>query len=92
MESVDFLNKIQKLLECNYNIGTILNIQPNNVGRQTHYVVKTQKDKYFVKIINCKNKNINKDDEIKVCKILRNNKVNYVPEYVSRFDGDFLTK
>ena len=78
-----FLNKVRKLLEYNYDIGTIINIQPNNIGRQTHYVMETQKGKYFIKIINCINKNINKDDEIKVCKILRDNKINCIPEYIN---------
>lgn len=85
-------DKIVKNINLNYNIGKIVNILENNVGRQTHYIVETDYNKFFVKILDCKNKNIHMHDEIKVCRILQKNNVLYVPNYQKRIDRKFLTK
>ena len=34
-------DKIIKNIKANYNIGEVVEISENNIGRQTHYIVKT---------------------------------------------------
>lgn len=83
-----FINKII----TNYNIGKIISIEENTIGRQTNYILYSTSGKYFIKILDCQNKNIHKEDEIEVCNLLTQNKITVVTKYKKRYDGNYLTK
>lgn len=76
----------------NYDIGLVQSFTANNIGRTTHYIVETDKGKFFIKILDCNNENIHKDDEIVICNKLRNKGISIVPLYLPRKDMQYLTK
>lgn len=84
--------KIIEKINSEYNLGTCLSVQENNVGRQTHYILETVKGRYFIKVLNCKNTNIHKEDEIIACNTLRKKGLNIVPQYIPRKDNTYLTQ
>lgn len=53
----------------NYDIGNIISVQTNNIGRHTHYIANTNKGKFFIKVLDCKNENVHMNEEILVCEI-----------------------
>jgi len=75
-----------------YSLGTLIYINENNLGRDTHYVAETTKGKYFIKTLDVTNENVRVDDEIKACKLLRARGMTALPEYVKRKDGGYVTE
>lgn len=76
----------------NYNIGSFIDIAENKIGRNVHYILNTSKGKYFIKILDCNNENIHKEDEIMVCNTLKEKGMSAIPNYVSKNIGGYLTQ
>jgi|GEM_PF-5742112 len=75
-----------------YNFGSLVSVEQNKVGRYTHYIIETDKGKYFVKVLDRKNENVHMQDEIVVCNTLRAKGMKTVPQYAKRADNEYLTQ
>jgi hypothetical protein len=86
------LLKIVGVTVSNYNLGSLIIANENNIGRNTHYILETTRGRYFIKTLNTTNENIRIYDEIMVCKKLRIKGMATIPEYIKRRDGGYLTQ
>lgn len=85
-------NSIIGIALSGYDIGSYIAFEKNKTGRDIHYALMTTTNKYFIKVLNKKNENINMDDEIAVCNFLKKRQLSAIPTYICRKDGNYLTQ